>query len=94
MNSKGEVIGKVKQLQDQGINKSIVNKSDRVACSIMGPTYEKDFNNGEVLYANIPERDFIKIKNKLKNFMNEEDVEVLKEIMKIKRIKNVTWGMG
>jgi translation initiation factor 5B len=94
MKENGEVIGKVKQLQDQGITVQTARINSKVACSIDDATYEKDFIDNEVLYTHIPEKDFLKIKKGLKSFLTKDEILLMKEIIAIQRRKNPLWGLG
>jgi len=45
-----------------------------------------------ILYSNIPEEDFTKLK-KLKKYLNPSELQILKEIALIKRKKEPLWGI-
>ncbi len=94
MNSAGDIIGRVKKLEEQGVTKKSAIAGERLACSIKNAVYEKDFTGGEILYSSLPEKEFLKIKKKLRNYMTENELSVVQEVMKIKRKKNFAWGMG
>jgi len=94
MKESGEIIGVIKQLQDKNITLQAAKAGDKIACSIDGATYEKDFVDNEVLYTNIPEKDFLKMKKGLKSFMTKSEVELMQEIVQIQRRNNHLWGLG
>ncbi|MBN1923598.1 MAG: translation initiation factor IF-2 [Nanoarchaeota archaeon] len=94
MKENSEIIGTVKQLQNQGITIQTAKTNDKIACSIDGATYEKDFIDNEILYTFIPEKDFIKMKRGLKSFMTKAEVELMQEIVILLRRKNPLWGLG
>ncbi len=94
MKENGEVIGTVKQIQNNGITIQSAKAGDKVACSIQGAVYERDFRDNEILYSAIPEKDFLKIKKRLKSFMSKSEIELVKEIAAIQRKNNPLWGLG
>ena len=81
-------------MQDKNITLQAAKAGDKIACSIDGATYEKDFVDNEVLYTNIPEKDFLKMKKGLKSFMTKSEVELMQEIVQIQRRNNHLWGLG
>ncbi|MDD5499540.1 MAG: translation initiation factor IF-2 [Candidatus Nanoarchaeia archaeon] len=93
MKENGEIIGNVKQLQNQSITIQTAKAGDKIACSIDGATYEKDFFDNEILYVSIPEKDFLRMKKGLISFMAKSEVELLKEIALIQRKSNPLWGL-
>lgn len=94
MKETGEVIGIIKQLQDQGVTIQTAVTNSKIACSIKDATYDKDFINNEILYTHIPEKDFIKIKRGLKSFLKKSEINLIKEIIGIERKNNPLWGLG
>jgi len=52
----------------------------------------RQINEGDILYSDVPESDFKDLK-KLKKYLNSEEIETLKEIAKLKRKENLTWGI-
>ncbi len=88
----GVKIGEVKSLQLEGetIQEAIRNKE--VAISLPGVTVGRQVEEEMVLYADISEEEFVKLK-KLKSFLNRNEIEVLKEIANIKRTSKPLWGI-
>jgi translation initiation factor 5B len=93
MKENGTIIGTVKQLQNQNININSAKTGEKVACSIDGATFEKDFSENEILYSFIPEKDFLKIKKGLASFLSKSEIELLKEIAAMQRRTNPLWGL-
>jgi translation initiation factor 5B len=93
MKENGTVIGTIKQLQNQNITIASAKTGDKIACSIDGATYEKDFSDNEILYTFIPEKDFLKIKKGLASFLSKSEIELLKEIAAMQRKANPLWGL-
>ena len=48
---------------------------------------------GEVLYVDIPERDYVLLKKELLDMLSEGELSLLEEIATIKRKKNPAWGL-
>jgi translation initiation factor 5B len=92
MKSNGNKVGSVGSLQSEGENIQKAKKGEQVAVAIPGITVGRQINEGEILYSDIPEEDFIKYKQ-LKKFLNREVVSILKEVAEIKRKNNPVWGV-
>ena len=52
----------------------------------------RQINEGDILYSDIPEDDFRKIKA-LKQYLEKEEIGVLKEIAEYRRRENPVWGV-
>ena len=85
-------IGEVKSMQSEGEFLQEAKKSQEVAISIPGATVGRQIDEDMILYADVPEKDFIKLK-KLKSFLNSDEVELLKEMAVIKRKSEPMWGV-
>jgi translation initiation factor 5B len=92
MNKEGKYIGDVKglQLDQKSIEKA--EKGKQVAVSMMGITFGRQVNDGDVLYASISESDFRKFKE-FKELISAEEKAMLKEIAEIMRKGNPVWGI-
>lgn len=77
------------QYEKKDINEAEAGKE--VAVSLPNVSIGRQVREGDVLYSSIPEDDFKKLK-KLKRYLNEAEVELLKEIALIKRKANPLWG--
>lgn len=93
MKDDGKIIGVVKQIQNQNIAVVLAKAGDKVAVSIDGATFEKDFSDNETLYSSIPEKDFLRIKKGLVSFLSKSEIELLKEIAALQRKANPLWGL-
>lgn len=82
----------IKSIQDEGKNIPEAKKGEQVAVSIPGICAGRQIKEGDILYSDINEEEFKKLK-KLKKYLNESEVEVLKEIADIKRKEKSTWGI-
>jgi translation initiation factor 5B len=92
MRTDGASVGKVKSVQDSGKNLEFAETGKNVAVSITGATYGKDFKETDILYSDITENNFKKLKE-LKSIISENDKELIREIQEIKRKGNPLWGM-
>ena len=89
----GARVGKVEGMQDKGKNLKSASKGQKVAMSIRDAIFAKDFDEGDVLYVDIPENHYKILVSELKNKLNEDEFETLNEIVDIKRKESSNWGM-
>lgn len=92
MNERGVKVGVVKGIQDRGENLSVAEKGKEVAIAIDGPTVGRQIKEGDILYVDIPERHAKIIENELQNALEDHELEVFREVLKIKREKDPFWG--
>lgn len=92
MKSNGDKCSEIKSMQLEGENVSEAVKNKEVAISIPHITVGRQIKEKDILYSDIPEKDFITLKG-LKKYLNPDDKDVLNEIAKIKRAKNPVWGV-
>jgi translation initiation factor 5B len=89
----GARVGKVEGMQDKGKNLKSASKGQKVAMSIKDAMFGKDFDEGDVLYVDIPENHYKILESELKGKLTEDEYETLNEIVDIKRKGNPNWGM-
>ncbi|MFH1248547.1 MAG: translation initiation factor IF-2 [archaeon] len=92
MNSKGKKIGEVKALQSERKSVEKAEKGKEVALSISNITFGRQVDKGEILYSNMNEDEFRKLKDN-KKYLSRDEIEVLQEIARIKREEHPTWGI-
>jgi len=92
MNPKGKRLGAIRGMQADKKSIEKAEKGKQVAVSLPGLTMGRQINEGDILYADLPEEDFRKFKA-LKQFLSEDQKMILKEIAEIKRTENVVWGI-
>ena len=92
MNREGKVLSEIKGIQAEQESVKEAEKGKQVALSLPDVTVGRQINEGDILYIAVPEKDFKKLKE-LKKYLRAEDVELLKELAKIKRKKNPVWGV-
>ena len=93
MTSEGKKLTELKEIQDNKETVSVAKQGKEVAISLPNVTCGRQIKENDVLYSNIPQEDFKKLKKLMKKYLNESEVQLLKEIAKIKRNVNPTWGM-
>jgi translation initiation factor 5B len=85
INSGGKRIGSILQIQDRGVTLEEATDGMEVAVSIRGPTVGRQIKNNEVLYTDVPQRHISAIKKKFQADLGQAELEVLEEIVQIKR---------
>ena len=74
-------------------NVSLAEQGKQLAMEMEGVTVGRQVDEGDFLYADIPEEDFVKLKE-MKKHLSKMEIEVLKQIAEIKRRDNPVWGVG
>lgn len=92
MNEKGERISEVKGIQADKDKLEKAEAGKQVALSMPKITIGRGVNEEDILYSDINENEFSKLKG-LKECLSSEEIMVIKEIAEIKRKDNVTWGI-
>ncbi len=86
-------VGEVKAIQVKGESVGEAVKGMRVAVSISNGVVGRNLNEGDVLYSNVPESHFIKMKTDYKKYLRSDEITAMREILKIHRKKNEDWGL-
>lgn len=89
----GSRVGKVEGMQDKGENLKSASRGKKVAMSIKDAIFGKNFDEGDVLYVDIPENHYKILDSELKNKLSEDEYETLHELVDIKRKDDPNWGM-
>ena len=92
INQDGKIVGKVKSIQKDNKSISIAKKGDKVAISIEKAMVGRHINEGDILYTYITEDEFREYK-KLKDKISEDYRQILRDIAKIMRKHNPSWGI-
>jgi len=92
MKDNGLSLVEVKEIQNEGKSVSQAEAGKQVAVALQGVIVGRQIHEGEVLYSDISEENFRKLK-KMKSFLKQDEVECLKEIVEIKRKNNSLWGV-
>ncbi len=84
--NKGEVIGRVKEMQLNGKNIQEAKKGDEVAVSIEGGSAGKNFKEDDLLYSSIPPKHLENLE-KIIDSLDDDEVELLRELKEMKKQK-------
>ena len=93
MREDGSPVGKVESMQDKGDNLKSASKGQKVAMAIKEAVFGRNFDEGETLYVNIPEKHYKILKLELKGKLSEDELDILQEIKDIKRKEDPYWGI-
>ena len=88
----GKHIANVKSIQHEKENVNEINSGKQVAIAMPDIIIGRQIHEGDILYSDIPEKDFVKLK-KLTKYLNKTEIGLLKEIAQIKRKENALWGV-
>jgi len=93
MSREGKKLTELKEIQDNKQTVQEAKKGKEVAVSLPNMTCGRQIHENDILYSDIPQDDFRKLKKLMKKYLNDSEVQLLKEITEIKRKDNPTWGM-
>ena len=88
----GKVISEIKSINKEKESINSAEKGDEVAISMPGMTLGRQADEEDILYSAINEDEYRRFK-KLKKFLKEKEIEVLKEIANQMRKGNIVWGV-
>lgn len=88
----GSSIPYIESIQSENESIQEAEKGKEAAIAIKGITVGRQVEENDILYSDIPEEDFIKLK-KLKKYLNKGEIQLLKEIVAIKRKEKPMWGI-
>jgi len=92
MKSNGKKVNQIDQLQKEGENVNSAEKGEQLAVAVKGIIIGRQVIEGEILFSDISEKDFLKYKE-LKSLLKPDETQILKEIAGIKRRDNPVWGV-
>lgn len=88
----GSKLDEIKSMQSENKNTNVAERGRQVAASFPNITAGRHLKEGEVYYSDLTEDEFKKLKE-LSKHLTKAEVELLKEIVKIKRKHNPLWGV-
>ncbi len=88
----GDHTSEIKGIQKDGTSVNEATVGMEVAASLTGVTVGRQVFEGDIMYSGLSETEFRTLK-KLKKYLNEDEIAVLKEIAEIYRKSNKTWGI-
>ncbi|WP_456436253.1 translation initiation factor IF-2 [Methanopyrus sp.] len=89
----GRELGEIKQIQMHGEPIKGAKKGQEVAISIEGPIVGRHFEEGDILYTDVPSEHAKLMFEEFKDLLTEDELEALKEIAEIKRKEDPFYGM-
>ncbi|MBW3013437.1 translation initiation factor IF-2 [Candidatus Woesearchaeota archaeon] len=92
MKEDGTVLVPIKSMQKEQETISEAKKGDQVAMAFDGITIGRQVEEEEILYSDLPEEDFKKLKE-YKDYLQPEEKTILRDIAQIKRTKTPMWGI-
>lgn len=93
MDKNGRHLTTVKSMKEGQDNVNTAEQGRQLAMAMDNITIGRQVQEGDFLYADIPEEHFKKLKA-LKKYLSKNELEILKEIAEIKRKENAVWGVG
>ncbi len=82
----GREIGRIMQIQDKGKPIPMARKGMEVAISISGRVIVgRHIKEGDELYVNVPDEHAAKLLTEFRQYLSEDEIELLKEFLKLKR---------
>ncbi len=85
IDSGGKRVGTLLQIQDRGVSIEEATDGMEVAISIRGPTIGRQVKNNDLLYTDVPDNHILAIRKKFREELSPVELEVLEEIVQIKR---------
>lgn len=92
MDENGNKVGSITSMEDKGETLPSMSRGQQVAMAINDAIAGKDFEEGDSLYVDIPEKHFKVIERKFKDKLNDDELACLEEFVRIKRKDDSEWG--
>jgi translation initiation factor 5B len=93
VNSQGEKLGRISQIQDSGKAISRADAGMEVAVAMPQPILGRHIKERDVLYVDIPERDAKLLRTKFAARLTESELQALTELVAMKRKTDVLWAV-
>ncbi len=75
INKDGHVVGSIASMEDKGETLPDISRGQRVAMAIKDAIVGKDFEEGDELYVDIPEKHYKYIEREFKDKLTEDEFE-------------------
>ena len=85
-------VGTLQSIQDEGEDVDELRTGERAAVSIDGPTVGRDFDGGDVLWTEIPEKHAKILEQELTEDISADEREVLSMYLEKRRDRDPFWG--
>ncbi|WP_305554402.1 translation initiation factor IF-2 [Methanobrevibacter sp. V74] len=92
INKNGEYVGVIVSMEDKGETLPSIPRGQRVAMAIKDAIVGKQFDEGDELYVDVPEKHYKFIEREFKDKLTENEFETLYEFVEIKRKQDPDWG--
>lgn len=92
MNSNGDYVGTIASMENKGETLPAISRGQRVAMAINDAVAGKDFEEGDTLYIDVPEKHYKILEREFKDKLDEDEFNALGEILEIKRKNEPEWG--
>ncbi len=92
MNQNGDFVGTVASMEDNGESLTAIFRGQRIAMALNDAVAGKDFEEGDSLYIDVPEKNFKVLQREFKDKLDEDEFRVLEELTEIKRRRDPDWG--
>ena len=92
MDEEGELIAKVKDVQEQMTKLEQAEEGKEGAISLPGTTFDRQLKEKSELYSDMSEAQFRNFKDN-KDLLTLGEIQALQKIAQIKRKKNPSWGI-
>jgi len=93
INDSCKQLGEVKAVQSKGEQVSEAVNGSQVAISVDEIVIGRNANEGDILYSQVSESDFKRIKEEFKAFLKKDELDVMRELIELQRKKNPLWGL-
>jgi len=85
MNKNGNIIGRIREIQDNGITLQEAKKGDKIAISIDDITFGRQVKEDDILYTHVNDESERLLRQKFSDLLNNEERELLNVISEIKQ---------
>ncbi|MHA1587306.1 MAG: translation initiation factor IF-2 [Candidatus Thorarchaeota archaeon] len=85
INGQGKRVGTILQIQDRSVTIDEATDGMEVAVSIRGPSIGRQVKDDDVLYIDVPDKHILAIRKKFSEDLTQPELDVLEEIVTIKR---------
>lgn len=94
INKDGNFVGTVDSMEDKGETLPKSSRGSKVAMAIGSAVFEKDFEEGDVLYVDMSESNFLTLQNEFSNKFLDDEILTMDELQEIKQqSEDPMWGV-
>jgi len=84
MNGNGSIVGRIKEIQNEGVSLQEAKKGDSVAISVEDAVYGRQISAEDILYTYVSDSDESMLRNKFSALLSDEEKDLLDKIAQIK----------